>query len=146
MPFTNHFCNHWRAITTQKRGLKFLFLKISSLEPGRGGGSCAWSALEREGLGELRQHLLFRGCQHQKPELAVHTQLQTSHCFICLQMQSFGGLRDINPQNHSSLVHLFLEWLFSSSMNQELVLSTVCYNSTKHRQQLVTPDIPPAFI
>lgn len=116
------------------------FFKKSTAWNQRRGGSCAWCA-----LGELRQHLLPQGLAVPGPELAVHTQLQTasSEC----KCKVLGALRDINQQqNHSSLAHLFLQSLLSSSMNQKLVLSTPCYNSTKHRQQVVTSNIPPTLV
>lgn len=76
-----------------------------------------------------------------EPELAVHTQLQTSHCFIGVQMSNFRGFkRDINPQqNHSSLVHLFDEAGTKSWFFLPLV-------TTKHRQQGVTQTIYPILI
>lgn len=122
---------------------------LKNQQPGaREGGSCAWSALEREGLGELRQHLLFQGLSVSQSLnwLCTHSS-KPATAFSACKCKVLGDLRHIKPQqNHSSLVHLFMEWLLSSSINQELVLSTLCYNSTKHRQQLVTPDIPPASI
>lgn len=72
-------------------------------------------------------------------DLSGHTQLETSHSFICLQMQSMGfeGVRDTNQQqNYSSLVHLLTEQLVSSSMNQELVL----YPLLQQEQAQATTD------